>query len=198
MPYHQWLDNSYNWWFCRGISGSFDGWRCAPVKFLSKTVWVVTSRCILLFALCELLYSFFEITQYNSDTHNTRILTSLWTHIHKSYLYKHLRRLSRQILVIKEVTIDASMLMGMSPTTECTIPLNLRLFAPRGVEPRTSGAAEALVTTRLHALSRELLYSERPKLLSNWLEGEVPSPLRNPGKLLISRTRFLWGGDCNI
>ena len=101
------------------FSGSFDGWRCAPVKFLSKTIWVVTSRCILLFALCELLYSFFEITQYNSDTHNTRILTSLWTHIHKSYLYKHLRRLSRQILKIDEVTTGASPSTGTSPTTEC-------------------------------------------------------------------------------
>ena len=40
----------------------------------------------------------FFITQYNSDTHNVH--TPLWTHVRKSYPYEHLRRLSRQILVL--------------------------------------------------------------------------------------------------
>ena len=46
----------------------------------------------------------FEIAQYNSDTHNARTLTPLWTHVRKPYPYERLRRLSRQILKINEVT----------------------------------------------------------------------------------------------
>ena len=74
-------------------------------------------------------FLFFEITQYNSDTHNTRILTPLWIQVRKLYPYEHLQRLSRQILEIDEVTTGASLSTGTSPTTECTMPLNFRIFA---------------------------------------------------------------------
>ena len=56
----------------------------------------------------------------------------LWTHVRKPYPYEHLRRLSRQILEIDEVTTDASLSTEMSPTTECTMSLNPRIFAPMG------------------------------------------------------------------
>ena len=102
---------------------------------------------------------FFEITQYNSDTHNARTLIPLWTHVRKPYLYEHLRRLSRQILEIDEVTTRASLSTGTSPTTECTMLLNPRIFAPKGVEPRTSGVTKTLVTTRLHEPLRGLFWS---------------------------------------
>ena len=67
--------------------------------------------------LCSLL--FFEITQYNSDTHNAHTITPLWTRVHKSYPYEHLRRLSRQILKIDEVITGVSLSTGTLPTTEC-------------------------------------------------------------------------------
>ena len=69
---------------------------------------------------------FFEITQYNSDTHNSRTPMNIRT---QNLPYEHLRRLSRQILEIDEVTIDASLSTKTSPTTECTKPLNFRIFA---------------------------------------------------------------------
>ena len=50
---------------------------CRQRNSLCRTKWVL----------------FFEITQYNSDTHNTH--THLWTHVHKFYLYEHLRRRNR-------------------------------------------------------------------------------------------------------
>ena len=60
---------------------------------------------------------FFEITQYNSDTHNARTLTLSWTHVRKPYSYEYLRRLSRQILKIDEVIIGASLSREASHTT---------------------------------------------------------------------------------
>ena len=61
----------------------------------------------------SLHWFFFEIIQYNSDTHNTRIFTLLWTHVCKPYPYEHLRRLSRQILEIDEVITDASYILQL-------------------------------------------------------------------------------------
>ena len=79
--------------------------------------------------LCQHRRFFFEITRYNSDTYNARALTPLWTHVRKPYPYEHLQRSSRQILEIDEVTTCASLSTGTSPTTECTMPLNPRIFA---------------------------------------------------------------------
>ena len=72
---------------------------------------------------------FFEIAQHNLDTHNTRTLTLMNTRT-QSYPYEHLRRLSRQILEIGEVTTGASLSTRTSSTTECTTPLNPRIFTP--------------------------------------------------------------------
>ena len=70
------------------------------------------------------LVIFFEITQYNSDTHDARILTPLWTHIRKPY-----------------------------PMSIFEDWAGKSYSLPWGVEPRTSGATDALVTIRLQALS---------------------------------------------
>ena len=75
-----------------------------------------------------------------------------YEHIHKSYPYEHLRKLSRQILEIDKVTIGDSLSTGTSPTTKYTTPLNPRTFALKGSRTQTSGATEALVTTRLQTL----------------------------------------------
>ena len=63
-----------------------------------------------------------EITQYNADTH-----TSMNTHT-QTLPYEHLRKLNWQIFEIDEVTTNASLSTGTSPTTECTTPLNPRIF----------------------------------------------------------------------
>ena len=60
--------------------------------------------------------------------------------------------------------------MGTSPTTEYTMLLNIRIFAPiGGVEPGTSGATESLVSTRLRALSR--LEAQIDRLLCTKIKG---------------------------
>ena len=100
---------------------------------------------------------FFEITQYNSDTHNARILTPLWTQIRKPYPYDHLRRLSRQILEIDEVTIGVSLSTRTSPTTKCTTPLNPRIVVP--MRSRTQDLRcywDSFVTARVRSIVQYL------------------------------------------
>jgi hypothetical protein len=48
----------------------------------------------------------------------------LWTHIRKPYPYEHLWRTELVDLEIHEVTTDASLSRGTSPTTESITPLN--------------------------------------------------------------------------
>ena len=74
----------------------------------------------------------FEITQYNSDTHNARTFTP-YEHMYANLtLYEYFRRLRRQILEIDEVTTGASLSTRTSPTTECTTLLNSIIFILMG------------------------------------------------------------------
>ena len=88
----------------------------------------------LTFALCvadiyHFGFGFRFFLDYTVHTHDTRTLTPIWIHVRKLYPYEQLRKLSQQILEINEVT---SLSTGTSPTTECTTPLNPRIFAPAG------------------------------------------------------------------
>ena len=75
----------------------------------------------------------------------TQILTThahlaLRAHKRKPYFYEHLRKLSRQILKIDEITTSASLSTRTSPTTESTRPLILENSLPWGVKPKTWSA----------------------------------------------------------
>ena len=48
----------------------------------------------------------------------------LWTHVCKTYPYEHIRRTEPADLEIHEVTTDASLTTGTSPTIESIAPLN--------------------------------------------------------------------------
>ena len=63
--------------------------------------------------------SFFRLHS-TIHTLTTRAHLPLWMHIRKSYPYEHLRRLSRQILKIDEVTTSASLSTGTLPTMRAT------------------------------------------------------------------------------
>ena len=68
--------------------------------------------------------------------HSTTLTTHTYSHSMntdmKTLPYEYFRRLTRQILEIDEVTIDASLSTGTSPTIECTTLLNPRIFASIG------------------------------------------------------------------
>jgi hypothetical protein len=78
---------------------------------------------------------FFRITQYNADVHNTHAYSPILIHLCKLYLYKHLRRTEPTNLEIHEVTTDASLSTGTSPTTESIAPLNPEINPGNNKEP---------------------------------------------------------------
>ena len=101
------------------------------MKIYCHTVcfWLLASRRLPLQA-----FFFWDHTVHIWHSKRTHTHT-LWIHVRKPYPYDHLRRLSRQILEIDEVTTGASLSTGTSTTTECTMPLNPRILAP--MESRT-------------------------------------------------------------
>jgi len=80
-------------------------------------------------------YSFLRL---HSTTHilTMRAHSFLRIHVRKLYPYKHLRWLSWRILEIDEVTIDISLSMEISPTTE-SIPLILEYSLLQESNPRS-------------------------------------------------------------
>jgi hypothetical protein len=68
-----------------------------------------------------------RIIQYNKDNkdvHNRHTHSSLWAHVHKSYLYEQRRRTEPTDHEIHEVTVGVSLSTGASPTTKNIAPLN--------------------------------------------------------------------------
>jgi hypothetical protein len=64
--------------------------------------------------------SFFRLTQYNADTHNTHAHSPLWIHIRKPYPYEHLRRTEH-----RQIWRFSKSPLAPRRRRECRLPLNV-------------------------------------------------------------------------
>ena len=92
---------------------------------LSRIAKAVGSANAISINFIYIYVTFFRITRYNVHAHNpTYAHSPLRTHVCKLYSYEHFRRTEPTDLEIYEVTTGASLLIGMSRTTESIAPLN--------------------------------------------------------------------------
>ena len=109
---------------CRVVCPMDDPLRCSMYMTFFKKIQVFL--CLFSLFLC-----FFRLRS-TTKTLTTHAHSHPYEYTYKSYPYEHLRRLSQQILEIDEVTTCGLLSTGTLPTTECTTPLNSRIFAFMG------------------------------------------------------------------